>query len=187
MRRTIQKSIRSLFIFSVITGIVYPLTVTFIAQWIAPHQANGSLLRLNGTLIGSELIGQKFTKPNYFWGRPSASDYQTLPSSASNLGPTSQKLKDRVLKDMKALQVEASTPQKPYDLLLSSGSGLDPDITPQSARRQKERIAKERRLTSPQVQEIIDNNTQYPYMGLFGRPRVNVLKLNLALDSLNKR
>lgn len=186
MGKTIQKSIRSLFVFTLLAGVLYPLAVTAVAQLLAMRAANGSVMSRDGKVIGSELIGQKFSKAEYFWGRPSAVDYGTMPGGASQLGPTSQKLKDRVALAMKDLNIEASSDNKPYDLLLTSGSGLDPDIRPETATFQIERIAKARDIEKAELQKLIEEHLQAPILGFIGRPRVNVLKLNLALDALKR-
>ena len=186
MRRTIQKSIRALVIFSLICGVFYPLMVTVLAQLIAPRAANGSLVTVNDKAVGSSLLGQKFTKAEYFWGRPSAVDYGTMPGGASNLGPTSQKLNERVTISMKDLGVDPNAENKPYELLLASGSGLDPDITPEGASFQADRVARARGLDASLIRKLIDENTEGSFMGLIGRPRVNVLRLNLALDGLKR-
>lgn len=186
MKHTIQKSLRALVVFTILTGVIYPLAVTGLALLFAPRAATGSIVVLDGRAVGSELIGQKFSKPEYFWGRPSAVDYGTMPGGASQLGPTSQKLKDRVALSLKALGIDPAADKKPYDLLLASGSGLDPDISPESAEFQAPRIARVRGLEIKYIQGLIRENTQGASFGLIGPSRVNVLKLNLALDALKR-
>ncbi|HTI16802.1 MAG TPA: potassium-transporting ATPase subunit KdpC [Trinickia sp.] len=174
---------------TVITGIVYPVVVTAIGQAVFPHQANGSLIEKDGKPVGSELIGQQFDAPSYFWGRLSATTpnpYNAQNSSGSNLGPTNPALSDEVKGRLAALHDAdpTNTAPVPVDLVTSSGSGLDPEITPAAAAYQAARVAKARGLTSDAVNHLIDLNTSGRQFGVFGEPRVNVLKLNLALDQL---
>jgi len=174
-------------VFTLLTGIVYPLLVTGLAKVLFHHQAEGSLIPLNDKIVGSELIGQKFTKPEYFHGRPSAAGndgYDGLSSSGSNLGPTNQHLIDRVQGDLKKFRDEnpTFTGPVPADLLTASGSGLDPDISPASAEAQVGRVAAARGVSADTVRQLVAANTQGRQFGLLGEPRVNVLKLNLALD-----
>ena len=183
--KTVWISIRMLAVLSVLTGLVYPLVMTGIAQALFPRAANGSLIIQNGKPVGSSLIGQTFTSDKYFWPRPSAVGYNPLPSSGTNLGPTSAVLRDSV--DARAARFGSSVAVIPSDLLAASGSGLDPHISAGAARIQIGRIltARGRDLTARAgLETLIDRHTEAPQMGLLGEPRVNVLQLNLALDSL---
>jgi potassium-transporting ATPase KdpC subunit len=182
----------------VLTGLVYPLAMTGIAQVIFPHKADGSLIKRNGQVIGSELLGQSFvdattgkTLPGYFRGRPSAAfdDSATgiLTSSGSNFGPTNQSLIDRVTTDVQIVREEnglAADADIPVDLVTASGSGVDPAISPASAEIQVARVARERGVSEDQVRDLVDKYTEGRTLGILGEKRVNVLKLNLALDDL---
>jgi K+-transporting ATPase ATPase C chain len=174
-------------VLTVLTGLLYPGVVTGLCQVFFPARANGSLIVANGHVIGSELIGQNFKKPEYFQPRPSAAGndgYDPTASGASNLGPTSQKLADRVKDSVASFRKNnpGYTGPIPADLVTSSGSGLDPDISPASAEAQAARIAMARGVSLEQVRNLIAGHTQGRDLGFMGDPRVNVLEINLALD-----
>lgn len=175
-----------LLIFTFITGVIYPLVITGIAQIVFPHQANGSLITINGKVYGSELIGQQFDDPKYFWGRLSAAGYNAAASSGSNYGPLNSALIDAVQRRINALK--AADPDNtlpiPVDLVTASGSGLDPHISVAAALYQVHRVAAARGLDEAQVKSLVEKYTQGRQFGILGEPRVNVLLLNLALDGL---
>jgi len=187
MRAQIRPAIVILVLLSVVTGVVYPALVTAIAQVIFPREANGSLIVKNGKVVGSSLIGQPFDDPKYFWGRPSAtSPFQDNAgsSSGSNLGPTNPALTRAVQERVNALK--AADPDNkapvPVDLVTTSGSGLDPHVSPAAALYQVTRVAKARKLDEAAVRRLVEENTEGRQFGFLGEPRVNVLALNLALD-----
>lgn len=183
----IKIAIRATIVLTILTGLAYPLLVTGLAQALFHRQSNGSLVEKNGMAIGSELIGQRFTRPEYFHGRPSAAGndgYDATASGGSNLGPTNQKLVDRVQADIKKFRAEnpGFTGPIPADLLTSSASGLDPHISPASAEAQLARVAAARGVAPDRIQALVDRRTEGRQWGIFGEPRVNVLLLNLDLD-----
>jgi len=189
MFKYLRPAIMSLVLLTALTGIIYPLVVTGIAQVIFPRQANGSLIVKDGRAIGSELIGQPFDDPKYFWSRPSATS--PFPDNAgssggSNLGPTNPDLQKAVQGRIDALRAAdpGNTTPIPVDLVTASGSGLDPDISPAAALYQVRRVAKARGVPEEAIRGLVEQNIQGRQLGFLGEPRVNVLKLNLALDAL---
>src|ERR1700741_3004112 len=197
MVKQIRPAIVMIVAMTIITGLVYPLLMTGIAQTVFPYQANGSLITKDGKVIGSALIGQNFTDDKYFHGRPSATTEpdpkdptKTVPvpyaadnSAGSNLRPTSQALIDRVKDDAAKLKAENPSTPIPVDLVTTSASGLDPDITPAAAEFQGPRVAKARNLPEDKVRALVADTTQDRFLGILGEKRVNVLALNLALDA----
>jgi len=188
MSKLLRQSFVLLLLMTVITGVLYPLAATGLAQLIFPQQASGSLIVRNGKPVGSVLIGQSFTDPKYFWGRPSATApnaYNAGASSGSNLGPTNPALTEAVKQRIAALRVADPGNQAlvPVDLVTASGSGLDPEISPAAAQYQLARVARVRGLDPARVQALVNACTRGRQFGLLGEPRVNVLQLNLALDA----
>jgi len=198
MLKEIRPALVSFAALACLTGLVYPLAMTGVAQFVFPTQANGSLIEKDGRVIGSALIGQSFTAPTYFHGRPSATTapdpqdssktvpapYNAASSGGSNLGPTSKALADRLKDDVAALKADNSRDAVPVDLVTTSASGLDPDVSPEGALFQVPRIAKARNLPEAKLRALVEDHITGRELGLFGEPRVNVLKLNLALDRL---
>lgn len=198
MLKEIRPAIVMILLMTVVTGLVYPLAMTGIAGAVFPRQAGGSLIEKDGKVLGSELIGQNFTRPGYFHGRPSATTdvdpkdpaktvpapYNAANSSGSNAGPTSRSLAERVQEDIKALKEENPNAPIPIDLVTTSASGLDPDISPEAALFQVPRVARERGIAEDKLRELVKLHTEGRLLGLLGEPRVNVLRLNMALDAL---
>ena len=188
----LRSAVVLLLLLTVVTGVVYPLAVTAVAQIALPHQANGSLLEHDGKTVGSALIGQSFADPKHFWSRPSATSpypYNAAASSGSNQGPSNPALTDAVTARIKALQGAdpANTQPVPVDLVTASASGLDPDISPAAAEYQVRRVAAARGLDAAEVRALVKKHTAPRQLGFLGEPRVNVLQLNLALDAAVKR
>jgi len=192
LRRRLWPAIALLIALTVITGVIYPVVVTAVAQVAFSHQANGSMITANGSVVGSSLIGQCFDQPKYFSGRPSAAGatdenpcgYDASSSAGSNLGPTNQKLIERVTADVDRLRAENGGGPVPVDLVTTSASGLDPDISPGAADYQVARVAAARAMPEADVRAAVARHTEAPFLGFIGQPRVNVLLLNLDLDGL---
>src|SRR5258706_14406271 len=196
MLREIRPAIVFIVALTLITGVVYPFAITGIAQVIFPYKAQGSLVERDGKVVGSALLGQEFTSEGYFHGRPSATTapdpndstktvpapYNATNSGGSNLGPTSKSLIERIQGDIEKLKQENPPAQVPIDLVTTSGSGLDPHITPEAALFQVPRVAKARNMPEDRVRQLVSQHTEGRTLGLLGEPRVNVLALNLALD-----
>jgi len=183
--KQIISAIRMLVVLTILTGVIYPLVITLAGELLFPTQANGSLVTKGGAVVGSSLIGQANDDPAYFWNRPSAIDYNPLPSGGSNLAPTSATLQTVVEERATAIRAANDLPEDaaiPQDLLFASGSGLDPHISPDAARLQIARVAEARGLGIAQVTELVEKAIEPPQFGILGQPRVNVLLLNLALD-----
>jgi potassium-transporting ATPase KdpC subunit len=189
MKKNLLISVLMTAVTTVLLGLAYPLLVTGLAQILFPEKANGQLIRRNGTVIASHIIAQPFVGAKYFHPRPSAAGpngYDASNSAGSNLGPTNQKLIDRVNGDVASAQAENPGKPVPIDMVTTSGSGFDPHITPAAAEFQLARVAKARGISEQAVRSLIAQNTQARQWGLLGEPRVNVLDLNLALDSMSK-
>jgi len=172
---------------TVMFGVLYPLLITGLAQVLFPGRANGQLIQKNGKIVGSTIIGQSFTGPGYFHSRPSfaGTGYDATSSSGSNLGPTNKALLERVQSDVQKLHAENPNAAIPIDLVTSSGSGLDPEISPAAAEFQSPRVARERGMTEQEVRTLVAKHTKGRDLGFLGEPRVNVLELNLDLDSVH--
>jgi K+-transporting ATPase ATPase C chain len=185
MKKNLITAILMTAVTTILLGVVYPLVVTGIAQISFHDKANGQLITKNGEVIGSKIIGQPFTGPGYFHSRPSAAGngYDAASSGGSNLGPTNHKLLDRVKTDVETLQKDHPATPVPIDLVTTSASGLDPDITPAGAEFQVERVSRERGLAASKVRDLVAQHTDGRQWGFLGEPRVNVLQLNLALDA----
>jgi K+-transporting ATPase ATPase C chain len=187
MKKNLLIAVWMTLVTTVLLGILYPLVVTGLAQVIFPRQANGELIQANGKIVGSRLIGQPFTSPGYFHSRPSGAGtgYDPMSSSGSNLGPTNKALIDRVSASVEATKAENPGAPVPVDLVTASGSGLDPHISPAAAEFQIPRVARERRMSEADVRAIVAKHTEARQFGFLGEPRVNVLELNLELDSIH--
>ena len=187
MKKNLLIAVWMTLVTTVLLGIIYPLVVTGLAQVIFPRQANGELIHKDGKLVGSSLIGQQFTEPGYFRSRPSyaGSGYDAGNSSGSNLAPTNKALVDRVSASVRTLKAENPIAPIPADLVTSSASGLDPDISPAAAEFQVPRVARERGMTADAVRALVKKHTQDRQLGFLGEPRVNVLELNLELEQLH--
>lgn len=188
MKRNFLISIWMTLATTVLLGIVYPLVVTVLAQWLFPRQANGELIHSSGKIVGSSLIGQPFTAAGYFHSRPSAAGaagYDASSSSGSNLGPTNKALLDRVTASVQSLQAENPGARIPVDLATASGSGLDPHISPAAAEFQIPRVARERGMAEAEVRVLVMKHSLDRQLGFLGEPRVNVLELNLDLDAVH--
>jgi potassium-transporting ATPase KdpC subunit len=187
VKKNLLISVLMALVTTVLLGIIYPLVVTGLAQVLFPRQANGDLIRQDGKIVGSRLIGQPFTTTGYFHSRPSyaGTGYDAANSSGSNLAPTNKTLIDRVSASVQSLKAENPTAPIPVDLVTSSGSGLDPDISPAGAEFQVWRVARERGMTEDAVRELVRKHTQDRQLGFLGEPRVNVLELNLELDQVH--
>jgi K+-transporting ATPase ATPase C chain len=188
MSSVIRPALTLLGLFTVFTGVLYPVAVTGVAQVVFPHEANGSLIKEGDKVVGSELIGQPFDDPKYFWGRPSATAphaYNGAASTGSNQGPLNPALTDAVKGRVEALEAAQpeSTGPVPVDLVTASGSGLDPHISPAAAHYQAARVARVRGIPEPKVRALVEQNVEGRTLGLLGEPHVNVLRLNLALDA----
>ena len=185
--KNLTRSFRILFVFSLLLGVVYPLLLTGLGRLIAPRGAAGSLISHDGRYVGSELIAQAFEQPRYFQARPSAIHYNPLPSGGSNFSPGSAELLELVTdRKAKLLAAHPESGEPPQELLFASGSGLDPHISPEAARYQVARIARQRMLEPKVIEKLVDERTEERQLGFLGEPRVNVLKLNLAMDELEK-
>ncbi|MCK9408571.1 MAG: potassium-transporting ATPase subunit KdpC [Bacteroidetes bacterium] len=193
MKTTILQALRMLLVMTVFTGIIYPVAMTFLSLAVFPYQAKGSMIEKNGTIIGSELIGQRFVSDKYFNSRPSGIGYNPAPSSGTNWGPTDKRMQDSANARTAQFKLQnnlSAATVVPKDMLFASASGVDPHISPEAAQLQIERIAKVRGFNPMQLsslKKLVEDFTEGPQMKLFGNPRVNVLKLNLAVDELQTK
>jgi K+-transporting ATPase ATPase C chain len=187
MKKNLITAVLMTIVTTVLLGLVYPLVVTAIAKALFPDKANGQLIERNGKLVGSRIIGQAFSGPGYFHSRPSAAGngYDAANSGGTNFGPTNQKLIDRVKQDVATLQAENAARPVPIDLVTTSASGLDPDISPAAAEFQVPRVARERGMSEDSLRELIAKRTEARQFGFLGESRINVLDLNLDLDSFH--
>ncbi len=185
-------ALRLILVMMILTGILYPLIITGVAQTLFPHQANGSIITVDGRIAGSALVGQKFLAARYFWSRPSAIDYNPMPSGATNAGPTSSALREAVQMRRASLDTahaSSSPATAPVEMLFASASGVDPHISPEAARLQLDLVARARGFTPAQkaaLEDLVQRCIESPQWGMFGEPRVNVFLLNVALDELNR-
>lgn len=187
--KELKRALLTYVLFSVLTGIIYPLLMTGVSQVFFPYKANGSLLQVKERIVGSELIGQSFTKPEYFHGRPSAVNYDAKNSGATNWGPTNQKLINQVDSTANKFRYQNGLPTNavlPADIVTSSSSGLDPHITLSAALLQVPRVAKVRGLKESVIYDLVNQYTEKPFWGMIGQPIVNVLEINIALNSIKK-
>jgi K+-transporting ATPase ATPase C chain len=185
MKRNLLIAVRITVVTTILFGLIYPLSVTGLSQLLFPHQSNGSLIKMNNEVVGSELLGQTFSGPGYFHSRPSAAGagYDAAQSSGSNLAPTNHQLRDRIASDVAALQTENPTTPVPIDLVTASASGLDPHISPAAAEFQISRIALARHISEHTLRALVSQHTELRQLGVLGEPRAGVLQLNLALDA----
>jgi potassium-transporting ATPase KdpC subunit len=188
MKKNLATAVLMTIATTVLLGVIYPLAITAVSELLFPHRANGQMIQRDGKIVGSRIIGQAFTGPGYFHSRPSAAGngYDAANSAGTNLGPTNRKLIDRVRQDTASLHLDSPGKPVPIDLVTTSASGLDPNITPAAAEYQVPRIARERGTGEDEIRRLIIRHTEGRQLGFLGEPRVNLLELNLALDSTKK-